>query len=164
MEIKVWGEFSEELLASFRQQIGAFSGSLEININSRGGYGKVMAAMCKLVESYPGPTTGKVVGEAHSAAFELLQSCQRRVAVPSATFMFHCPRIDTVEVGFFSPEPYVLDQDDSGYLAFLERLSKRSGRSRDELEGWGYEERIFSTSEALELGLIDAVESSEAAL
>lgn len=133
---------------------------LEFQINSEGGITRrcnAILGMTQYLKDRQFNVNGLVIGDAHSAAFIILQTCTSRKALPTANLMFHAPAI--LRFGRGGEPPFVDDRNPNHpmHRSFLEELAKRTKLPIETLEQWGNEERHFTAQEALEFNFIDQI-------
>lgn len=133
-----------------------------IVVDSSGGTKAALNRMQRILERSAVPFDVIVTGHAFSAAFMLLQFARERVAATNAEFMFH--PVSDVYIrclpGIFSDKVDVtvtVIPEESDYQRFLSALAARSRQPLKILQEWGQKERIFTATEALELGFIDRI-------
>lgn len=101
---------------------------------------------------------GIVTGKAHSSAFLLLQGCDHRSAVPSATFLFHGNNLGDLRID--QPDrDEIIAKLEGLFIDSLKIIAARSGQPIRKLREWSREERMFNAKEALKLGFIDSIKT-----
>lgn len=133
------------------------SAPIKLLVDSRGGSlrdAKYLYDLIKLV--IRSPVHGLVTGKAHSSAFLVLQGCDRRSAVPSATLLFHGNDLGNLRIDQPDRDEIIANLEGL-FWESLKIIAARSGQSMKRLREWSREERMFSAREALKLGFIDSV-------
>jgi ATP-dependent Clp protease protease subunit len=102
------------------------------------------------------PVTGVVVGRAVSAAFNTLQACHVRQAMPHAILMNHSPELVCLRIDQPDLEKELKERRDWHEL-IISRLVERGKVPRAQFELWSQEERYFNAQESLEFGMIDEI-------
>ena len=124
-------------------------------IDSCGGSTTSGMLICDAVENSIAPIHALVTGFAYSAAFYILQVCDRRLAYAHSQLMLHATkvewRIDDPNLDEYIKKVTAL------YQERLEMISSRSGQNKERLKKWGKKEKIFSAEEALKLGFLDGI-------
>lgn len=127
---------------------------IRLEIDSGGGSADAALYLGDTIQSIRSPVHGVVVGFAGSAAFDLLQMCDVRIARPNATVLFH---------GGYSKIYW--DNQEATYVRGkylyergLRKTAARSGQPLRRVRAWSREDRKFSAHEALALGFIDRIE------
>lgn len=133
---------------------------LELYINSEGGITRRCNAILGMIQYLRNRNlnvSGLVTGDAHSAAFIILQACTSRKSLPTANFMFHAPAV--LRFGREGEPLFVDDRNPNHPMhhLFLDELAKRTKLPKTMLENWSAEERYFSAEEALEFHFIDQI-------
>lgn len=127
-----------------------------LHIDSGGGDVNVARHLGDTIRAVRAPVFGLVTGMAASAAFTLLQMCDRRIAYPNARLLFHSVsskvEIDGSDLRYRIAHARLLHRKN------IEELAKRSGQPIPAIRRWSRMERMFSAQEALELGFLDAIE------
>jgi ATP-dependent protease ClpP protease subunit len=125
-------------------------------IDSTGGDLFVARLIMDAIMFSPAPVHGIVTGVACSAAFCILQSCHRRLAYPSARFMFHYGQIEIDVDRDLHPEETLREGlrivDD-----FMSSLSKMSKVNVETIKARARASRKFGVKEALRCRFIDEV-------
>ncbi len=140
---------------------------IRLLINSAGGDVEPAVQLCDVIKArnpwnqsiakHIAPVDGVVIGIAHSAAFDILQNCRKRLAWSRSTLLLHAAdfgdkRVDDPQVNQYIQEKRREHEEVLRLIAF------RSKQTIEILRRWSQEERIFNAKEAKELGLIDKVE------
>ncbi len=101
------------------------------------------------------PVFGLVVGSARSSAFNVLQSCDRRLAYPMTDLMFHGPASDMP----LDDPNWLTDEKRTGreWQTLQKSLASRSRQPLKLIRRWSSSSRHFSAEEALKLGFIDEI-------
>lgn len=129
---------------------------ITLMIDSGGGNIRFTEMIVDAARCSRAPVNALVVGEACSAAFYILQNCERRISYPRASFMLHGVRFDMARIDNpnFSRN---LEDGRRYHKEMLECTARRSGHSLKECARWSRQERSFLAPEALKLGLIDEI-------
>lgn len=144
--------------------------TLELHINSNGGFVAPALVIYHALGLSISPTRGFVAGEALSVACMILQGCRHRVARRDAHIHFHSPYLrpdiiihphtDGSElVQWFSEQvPLGIAHLQVTKALMADIIRKRTGREQEEiLSVMDGVKRVFSAQEALEFGLIDEI-------
>jgi len=126
-----------------------------LRIDSGGGDAFVGLRLSDAIRFAPFPVHGVVTGRACSAAFLVLQNCDRRIAWPNARLVFH-PGTCTVQIDSEDGES-TYRRGKELWERSLGELSQKSGKDIETLRRWGRDDREFSADEALKLGFIDEI-------
>lgn len=128
---------------------------INLFIHSKGGEMNAALQICDVIKHSEAHVDGTVLGNAHSGAFLVLQSCHERKAYPHATFLLHGPRaIDSVDNENFGSFIRLLKRD---HGKILEEIADRSGQPLVSLKILSREDRVLSVLDAKKLGFIDKI-------
>jgi ATP-dependent protease ClpP protease subunit len=162
--LPIWGEFNQEmediLVECLTQAQIRKKKKIILLINSQGGWNKTYSALKGMMAGTGIEFTGIVVGQALSNAFNLLQLCAKRKAVPDATLMFHWgqQRLSNSELAaLIAGETWPIQRATQAELLTADVVSQRTGIPVEELKVWALHERSFLADEALRHNLIDEV-------
>ncbi len=152
-------EYSELLsgyIVNFRAQNNK---PIYLFISSGGGYVQAASYLCEVIR-----TVNRRIARVHavvmegagSAALDIVQACDKRIAWPKAYFLLHGSdlagkRIHDADLNQFIRETKKED------LESLKVLSDRSGQSMEALLAWSRQSKVFTATEALKYGLIDEI-------
>lgn len=134
-------------------------------INSQGGDLTAGLGIYDAISQYGGQITGRVVGEACSAACILLQACDIREAVPHATIMHHIGEATysnhaknfQLFADFYKKQ---LDQVDQLLLTRINLARNERGEESKSVAWWRDKnqwDRWLTPEEALAIGLLDRI-------
>lgn len=147
-------EFAEEL-----RKLGEID-KLTVRINSAGGdvfaavaIGSQLAKLGRRVE-----VVGYIEGLCASAATLVACNCNRVVANPQAAYMIHLPKVGL--------EDYFDEKELNGFLQELRAIketalnlyTQRTGRDKEEIEGYMDATSWWTPQQALEMGFVDEIE------
>ncbi len=130
-------------------------------IDSIGGNCQIGYSLANAIQAH-GNVTGLVVRVCKSMANVVLQSCQTRLAVPQATFLFHS-LADRLEIKFIDlmDDDWVREKQKEAQTHQQRYYHYITGRSEnisiDDVRQWCKEEMEFSAHKAWKLGLIDGI-------
>ncbi len=138
-------------------------------INSPGGDLTAGLGIYDAISQYGGEVTGRVVGEACSAACILLQACDIREATPNATIMHHVGHgghSDHAKNFQLFADYYKkqLDQIDRMMLSRINQTRRERGEEAKNLAWWRERnqwDRWLTTDDAVILGLVDRIYTGE---
>lgn len=166
--IKVRGHVDDQMVARVRKSLDIALATrpkrneLEIHIESSGG--EVPAGMQVFDMIHDAPVKmriGKVRWHALSMGLIILQACDRRIAAPDAQLLLHHARFKEVTL------PVLRDPFRVGLMLLASEdnekreegiLMRRTGRTLDEINDHCDRDKTISSQEALDFGLIDAIE------
>lgn len=148
--------------ADFAGQVAGISGPLEVHISSGGGDVFQGLAIGEAIRSYKGRVTTIVDGIAASIASVIAQAGQQRVMAPGSMMMIHdafgsCVG-NTAEMAKMAE---TLDKVSANLAAVY---ASRAGRTADYWRGQMRDETWYTAEEAVDAGLADRVDGSEATL
>ncbi|MBX4209292.1 ATP-dependent Clp protease proteolytic subunit [Candidatus Parcubacteria bacterium] len=154
----------EEIKCSVQDRISASilylnlqnNSTITLIINSGGGLAVSGMYICDAIRNSPAPVHGLVIGDAHSAAFDIFQHCDRRLCYKHARLMFHAIRLNDLPLDRDDFDDHIKEfreWDDE----LLRLFSKKSGQPLGRIRTWSRQERYFGAKEALKLGLIDEI-------
>jgi ATP-dependent Clp protease protease subunit len=133
---------------------------LSIFINSGGGKISTLIAITTALKIFGKKTTGIVLGSAFSAAFQLLQQCDVRLAAEGSFLMPHWGQasFDNNELdAMMKGETWPFDHQRSVRNQLLQVTRERTGLSINELKRIYGQDRRFTATEALKLKFVDKV-------
>jgi len=120
------------------------------------GYILILGDLCPELEEI----TIECLLTAKSNGFNILQLCNKRVAMNSSLLMYHwgsCT-LDNDEISaIVSGEKWPLERIFMAQHLQVEEISRRTKVAKQTLESFASQEREFSGREALELGFIDEI-------
>lgn len=125
-------------------------------VNSPGGSVIVGTEIYSMLRRYGGATTALVQGMSASAATVATLGCRRIVAEPGALLCYHNPSADCD--GTAEDLRQTAASLDNVKDAILNVYMTRTGKSREEVSSLMDQDLLISPQQALEYGLIDAVE------
>jgi ATP-dependent Clp protease protease subunit len=131
---------------------------VKLLIDSMGGSCTPGGYICDMIRTSAVPVHGIVIGVCGSAAFDILQVCQKRIAHQNSHVLFHSRRLTDFriqqnrKVMIELLDKYRLQDEQA-----LKLLAKRSGQSLRRLKKWAEEEKKFTAVEALKLGFLDEI-------
>lgn len=133
------------------------SEKLYLLINSSGGYVLWMNKIIEHILSFDFDTVGYVSGNAHSAAFVILQHCKERIIHPNGSLMMHYPRYTYGGILNYSnasrEERIILRRHNK----FLEYLSGKTEVPVKLLKYFNRTEKFFDADQGLKFGFVDEV-------
>lgn len=146
------------------EEISRSAEEIVVYIDSQGGYADPMEKIVLSIKQCVVPIWGYAIGNCESAAFNILQFCDRRLAREEAKLLFHRGRIRIEEnkqafheIFPFSWEPEILTLETDFDRELYAMLSRRTGLQYRQIEHFANAELHMSAHEALEMGLIDAI-------
>lgn len=143
--------------AVIQQQLDDAGGEpVTVLINSPGGSVPVGTEIYSMLRRYSGDTMALVQGMSASATTVAMMGCKRIVAEPGALLCFHNPSADGG--GTAEEHRSTALSLDNVKDAILNVYMTRTGKSRDEVSDLMDQDLLISPQQALEYGLIDAVE------
>ncbi len=104
--------------------------------------------------------TGIVLGRACSNAFQLLQQCNKRIAVVDSVLIFHWGSqvLDNQQLAaLISGDTWPIEHALNIELVTAQSISERTGVSVEQLKDFAWQEREFSAQEALKMNFIDEI-------
>jgi ATP-dependent protease ClpP protease subunit len=129
-------------------------------IDSPGGQINNAVSIVNTLHLYQIPADAIVTGTASSSAFMLLQVCRRRIAYPTATFCMHWGQYtldNTALAACMNGDNWPLEAMRT-YLMQMYAIDKsRVNIPEEQLIKMMNEERIFTASQALDMGFIDEI-------
>ena len=162
--IPIFGEFNEQLEEVVIQCIllarKKDKDNITLLINSNGGFNVIYAAIKSAMIESGIEFTGLVSGKAYSNGFNILQQCNRKLAVHESLIMFHWGRqyLNNNELAaIVSGETWPIDNAKREVMYIAEQASDRSGVPIEKLIEFALYERYFSAEEALRLNFIDEI-------
>ena len=127
-------------------------------IDSVGGSSEMGAYISDVIRTSKSPVHGVVIGLCGSAAFDILQACNKRIAHKNSCLIFHSTRVKEFRINMNRKKAIAwLDKLRVEDEQALKHLACRSGQKLKQLKAWAEEEKKFSGTEALALNLIDEV-------
>lgn len=130
--------------------------SVTLLVNSPGGSVLVGTEIYSMLRRYEGEVTALVQGMSASAATAAMMGCKRIVAEPGALLCFHNPSSDGG--GTAEDHRSTALSLDNVKEAILNVYMTRTGKTREEVSDLMDQDLLISPQQALEYGLIDAVE------
>lgn len=129
---------------------------IELIIDCDGGSLRVASFIEDAIRFCDAPVHGIVTGAAFSAAFHILQACDRRLAYPKSTLMFHSSRINNLPVNHpdFDEICQSSKVKNEKYYSLFASLSNQPITT---IREWSRLEKEFTAQEALELNFIDEI-------
>lgn len=125
-------------------------------VNSPGGSVPVGTEIYSMLRRYTGETTALVQGMSASASTIAMMGCKRIVAEPGALLCYHNPSADGG--GTAEDHRNTAVSLDNVKDAILNVYMTRTGKTREEISQLMDQDLLISPQQALEYGLIDAVE------
>lgn len=151
---------SAKFIANLRSALDQGAKSISIRLNSDGGDFDSAHLMSQAVEDATSKATIECIvdGDALSAAFYFLQSCQTRIATARSVFMAHEPYFQSLKVANRARMTDSLVQIKTMSIQYSEQCAARMKISAAE-----FRKKIYNTDwwmtpkEALDLGIVDQV-------
>ena len=152
------GEFYIQFTRRFSELVQQLHSDdvITVFINSRGGDMHTAIGVYDLLQTCRQRLTGIVAGRAESGASLALQACDRRLVTQNSILMLHKSHIEIS--GSLTDGQSMIDSFRELEARFYEIYRLRSGRDFDALQ---YGELRLNAHQAVELGLADAVISSQ---
>lgn len=153
------GDKQEEISASILY-LNALDDKTPISlfIDSYGGTSCAGGYMCDVIRTSSAPVHGIVIGPCCSAAFKVLQACQRRIAHKNSMFLFHSTRIKEFRILMNRKKAIAwFDKLRSQDQLEIKDLARRSGQTCKQLRQWAEDEKEFTSRQALQMGFIDEI-------
>ena len=129
---------------------------ITLTIDSTGGNLFAARFIADAIRFSEAPVHGVVVGAAFSGAFQVLQACHRRLAYPSARFMFHYGRFE-IDLDENARPEEVLREGVAILNEYLNALAVLSGKNLKTIKAWARAARKFGSEEALRCGFLDEI-------
>ncbi|MFA5927291.1 MAG: ATP-dependent Clp protease proteolytic subunit [Patescibacteria group bacterium] len=127
-------------------------------LDSIGGDSESAFKICNTIKAISSPVTAKVIGQANSSAFLVLQYCNKREAGQLATLMLHTISRKNVELKDIRERGLrALEETERLQEIYEQIISARSGQAKEEVARLCMEGRIMSATEALSLGFLDEI-------
>jgi ATP-dependent protease ClpP protease subunit len=150
------------LLDAVSELVNAKVQALYLLISSRGGSVHQAVAAYHILRGLPINLTTHNVGIVASSANIIFAAGQRRLASPSATFMFHGVTVDhevtkNMDRGDIEAILYSLNHDENQLKQIIQKRSKLSASKLNHYF-LGHSPTFIPAPEALEYGLLDAIE------
>lgn len=109
---------------------------------------------------YPSEVEGIVLGYAESMAVVILQACSRRICLPHSRILIHHVSRQSISLDVFRDErryKEILHEMEQSQACIDQILSRKTGKSLDEIREACERDEHMSAKEALEFGLIDEI-------
>lgn len=153
-----WPIVKEEVL----WQLGQINSNddLDVYIDSKGGDPDTAIAIRRAIQAHEGRTRLFVQGDLMSAATLLPGAFDEVVTDPFSVWLIHNPEIDpgwVDDVGAEAMASWIRIKKEQMIAMYV----KDSGQSEDEIADWMKSTKVFSGTEAVELGFADRTEEFE---
>lgn len=125
-------------------------------VSSPGGSVTVGTDIYSILRRYGGETTALVQGMSASAATVAMMGCNRIVAEPGSLLCYHNPSLDAD--GTADDHRNAATSLDNVKESILNIYMTKTGKTREEISALMDQDLLISPQQALEYGLIDAVE------
>lgn len=162
--IPIFGEMNEQLEEIVVECIfkAKVEGRKEITllINSAGGMNKVFAGIKAAMIESGLKFIGLVMGHSGSNGFNLLQQCDKRIAIRDSTLMFHwgSQRLSNSEIAaIIKGDTWPIENLVEDELNSARQVSDRTGIHIDVLKEFALYERRFKPKDAKSLNIIDEI-------
>ncbi len=140
---------------------------IKLYLSSQGGGTTASLDIFDIIKSLTSSVIGVVVAQANSNASLVLQACSKRLILPHSTIKLHNLRV-TIQRSFLEMSENILKQQEEIFRRQVEEtrgrqeivydiLASRAKVSRSEIKKFCCESREFSASEAMAVGLVDAI-------
>ncbi len=140
-----------------QQALDAAKGeSVTLLVSSPGGSVTVGTDIYSILRRYSGETTALVQGMSASASTVAMMGCKRIVAEPGSLLCYHNPSVDVD--GTAGEHRSAAASLDNVKESVLNVYMTRTGKTREEVSALMDQDLLISPQQALEYGLIDAVE------
>ena len=152
-------------LESVRRQIGALNNPdhLQIDITSTGGNVSEARKVYNYLRALPQPISARIVGYCVSAAVNVFLAASHRIATADSTILIHATRRakDTLNGGSFTAGDLrqIAEELERTDVELIELLCARTGHPAQFFQAQLEHENTLSDFEALECGLVHAIES-----
>lgn len=130
--------------------------SVTLLVSSPGGSVTVGTDIYSILRRYSGETTALVQGMSASASTVAMTGCKRIVAEPGSILCYHNPSMDAG--GTAGDHRNAAVSLDNVKESILNIYMTRTGKTREEVSALMDQDLLISPQQALEYGLIDAVE------
>ena len=137
------------------------SPNLYVHIDSLGGSTLDSISIYNALKDYTGTKTAIIDGVAMSAASYILMAFDKIIAKPNALLMLHNPLVEHCE-GNAKDISKVVSTLNSLTEIYVEAYASRTGKTPAQIQEILDMETYFTAEEALEIGLIDEIETTSA--
>jgi ATP-dependent Clp protease protease subunit len=155
--VPFWGD--EITPQTFKEELEACSGPLDVFINSGGGDAFAGHAIYNILKRYEGETTVYIDGLAASIASVIAMAGDRIIMPANALMMIHDAWGGTT--GNAGVHRKLADSLDTLDATIAQVYADRSGGETQTFADWMDAETWFTAAEALEAGLVDEVEENK---
>lgn len=158
-QVLLIGDINQEASEDVSKQMLLLSANvgfpIDLFINSRGGDIDAALQLCDVIRNSETHVRGTVLGQAHSAAFLVLQSCHKRLAYRHATLLLHGPTpivpVDNKEFGLLAKLAH------KDHNKILREISERSKQPFKFLHALSQQNQAVTALKAKRLGFIDEI-------
>jgi len=170
-ELRIYGDIGQSWDAeesndakTVVEALGNLRGDLDVRINSFGGSVADGLAIFNALRRYPGAVTTHIDGIAYSIASLIAMAGQRIEMAENGIVMIHAPW--GMAIGNAPEMREMAEMLDKHAEAMLSSYLRDGGPDADTVRGWltDGQDHYFTATEALELGLVDAVADAQPTL
>lgn len=155
-QIQIIGEISDELAASFRQQLARQRGPITVEIDSEGGSVFAALKMVDALASYPHRKVAKVTGAAFSAASYILTGFDEIEVSNNSYLMLHAPYVESI-VGTAKELASSAELLSSLESKMTRAYSRRMNKSEAEVSEMLSREVFMDAATAVACGMADRI-------
>ena len=149
---------SQVFMATLANSINKNHSEINVLLSTPGGSVTQGLTLYNFIRALPIPITMYNIGNVNSIGNLVFQAGNRRIAAPESSFMFHGVGFDVknerLELSHLQDKMQSLKNDES---LILDIMVKRTGMSREEVEGLFREMAFLNAKESLDRGISDEI-------